>query len=95
MNAPVPVDSALEPAFPQGLNTGQPPGLSKREYVAAQCLQGILSNKGIHKLTIWSAAQSAIMFADQLLATLEGQSPEDAALQAPSDLAFAAGPSGD
>lgn len=84
-----PVDSALLPAFPQGLNTGQPPGLSKREYVAALCLQGILSNKGIHKLTIWSAAQSAVMYADQLLATLEGKSPDDAALQAPAELSFA------
>jgi len=87
-----PVDSALEPAFPQGLNTGQPPGLSKREYIASLCLQGILSNKGIHKLTIWSAAQSAVMFADQLLAIIEGKTPDDAALQAPSELQFAAGP---
>jgi hypothetical protein len=52
------------------------------------CLQGILSNKGIHKLTIWSAAQSAIMYADQLLATLEGKSPDDASLQAPEGIAM-------
>lgn len=76
----VTVDNGLSPAFPQGLNTGQPPGLNKRELVAALCLQGILANKGINKLTIWSAAQSAVMYADQLLATLEGKSPEDFAM---------------
>jgi len=80
------VENATDPAFPQGLNTGQPPGLSKREYFAAMCLQGILANKGIHKLTIWSAAQSAVMYADQLLGTLEGKSPDDAALEAPSGI---------
>ena len=86
----LPVESALLPAFPQGLNTGQPPGLSKREYVAAMCLQGILSNKGIHKLTIWSAAQSAVMYADQLLALIDGKTPDDASLQAPAELSLAA-----
>jgi hypothetical protein len=79
------VDNANMPAFPQGLNTGQPVGLSKREYVAAICLQGILSNKGIQKLTIWSASQSAVMYADQLLATLEGKTPDDNALEEPDE----------
>ncbi|MCB9849926.1 MAG: hypothetical protein H6817_04400 [Phycisphaerales bacterium] len=76
------------PAFPQGLNTGQPVGLSKREYMAVLCLQGILSNKGIQKLTIWSASQSAVMYADQLLATLEGKTPEDNELPEPDGLPY-------
>lgn len=83
------VENAHLPAYPQGLNTGQPAGLSKREYMAVLCLQGILSNKGIQKLTIWSASQSAVMYADQLLATLEGKTPEDNEFSEHGDFPFA------
>ena len=45
--------------------------LTKREWMATMCLQGILANKSIHKYTVWSATQSAIMYANQLLDNLE------------------------
>jgi len=71
------------PAFSAG-EVGQPAGgLSKREWMAAICLQGILANKSIHKYTLWSATQSAIMYADQLLAGLECMEQEPGALPRP------------
>jgi len=47
------------------------PVLSKRELIAAMCLQGILANKSIGKLTLWSTTQSAVMYADELLERLK------------------------
>jgi hypothetical protein len=73
-----------EPAFPQSFAIGKlPPGLTKREWIAAMCLQGLLANKGIHKSTIWSATQSAVLYADQLLESLEGIPKEESKLTKP------------
>ena len=54
-------------------DSGNPgvPQMSKREWIAAMCLQGILANKNATKTTMWSTAQSAVMYADQLIAALE------------------------
>lgn len=74
------------PAFAHGLKTGAAyDGLSKREWMAAMALQGILANKSIQKYTLWSAAQSAIMYADQLLECLENNVREEGGLPAPQD----------
>ena len=64
-------DNGTRPAFPQGLTVGQnAAGLTKREWMATMCLQGILANKAVGKLTLWSTAQSAVMYADQLIECL-------------------------
>ena len=77
-------DTGAPSAFPQGAETGQPVGgLTKREWVAAICLQGILANRSIHKYTLWSATQSAIMYADQLLVGLESAAPEEGGIPQP------------
>ena len=57
--------------------------MTKRELIASMALQGILSNKSIHKYTIWTAAQSAVMYADQMLQCLEKDAGEDGPLKAP------------
>lgn len=65
------------PAYPPGFAADiDKYGLSKREYIAAICLQGILANKAIGKMTLWSTTQSAVMYADQLLACLEKDAGE-------------------
>ncbi len=79
------------PAFPQGLNTGQPPGLTKREWMAAMCLQGILANKSMQRSTIWSLTQAAVMYAEQLLDCLDGKTPEDPDLLRPDRVPVGAG----
>lgn len=83
------------PAFPQGLNSGQPPGLTKREWMAAMCLQGILSNKSMQRSTIWSVTQAAVMYAEQLLDCLDGKTPEDPDLLCPDRLTTGAGARGE
>ncbi|MEZ6086353.1 MAG: hypothetical protein R3E58_20915 [Phycisphaerae bacterium] len=45
--------------------------MTKRDWIAAMCLQGILANRNTTKTTMWSTAQSAVMYADQLLAALD------------------------
>ncbi len=45
--------------------------MTKRDWMAAMCLQGILANKNTTKTTMWSTAQSAVMYADQLIAALD------------------------
>jgi hypothetical protein len=71
-------------AFAHGIKTGAAyDGLSKREWLAGMCLQGILSNKSIQRYTLWSAAQSAIMYADQLLECLEKDISEETGLAQP------------
>ena len=45
--------------------------MTKRDWIAAMCLQGILANKNTTKTTMWSTAQSAVMYADQLLTALD------------------------
>lgn len=45
--------------------------MTKRDWIASMCLQGILANKNTTKTTMWSTAQSAVMYADQLLAALD------------------------
>jgi hypothetical protein len=54
-------------------DTGEQPvaKMTKRDWIAAMCLQGILANKNTTKTTMWSTAQSAVMYADQLIAALE------------------------
>jgi hypothetical protein len=77
-------DTGALSAFPQGAETGQPVGgLTKREWMAAMCLQGILANRSIHKYTLWSATQSAIMYADQLLMGLKSAAPDEGGLPQP------------
>ncbi len=49
--------------------------MTKRDWIAAMCLQGILANKNTTKTTMWSTAQSAVMYADQLLAALDSELP--------------------
>lgn len=74
-------------AFAHGLKTGAAyDGLSKREWMAAMALQGILANKSIQKYTLWTAAQSAVMYADQLLVCLEQSERDEGNLPAPTDL---------
>lgn len=69
------------PAYAHGLKSGSAyDGMSKRELIASMALQGILSNKSIHKYTIWTAAQSAVMYADQMLQCLEKDAGEDGPL---------------
>lgn len=69
------------PAYPPGFAAeADKYGLSKREYIAAICLQGILANKAIGKMTLWSTTQSAVMYADQLLACLEKDTGDAAEL---------------
>jgi len=77
------VTNGTLPAFPPGFAADSDRcGLTKREYIAAICLQGILANKSVGKLTLWSTTQSAVMYADQLLACLEQDAGET------SDLAY-------
>jgi hypothetical protein len=77
-------DNGARSAFPQGLTVGQNvAGLTKRELIAAICLQGILANKAIGKLTLWSTAQSAVMYADQLIDCLDRDVRDDARLERP------------
>ncbi len=45
--------------------------MTKRDWIAAMCLQGILANKNTTKTTMWSTAQSAVMYADQLIVALD------------------------
>lgn len=64
-------DNGLCAAYPPGYATEAARcGLTKREFIAALCLQGILANKSIGRLTLWSTTQSAVMYADQLLECL-------------------------
>lgn len=80
-------DNGALPAFAHGLKTSAShDGLSKREWMAAMALQGILANKSIQKYTLWTAAQSAVMYGDQLLVCLEQGDREGCALPAPTDL---------
>ena len=77
-------DTGARSGFPSGAEAGQlVGGLTKREWIAAICLQGILANRSIHKYTLWSATQSAIMYADQLLMGLANAAPEDGGLPQP------------
>lgn len=70
-------DNGRLPAYPPSFAADADKyGLSKREFIAAVCLQGILANKAIGKMTLWSTTQSAVMYADQLLACLEKDSGE-------------------
>lgn len=87
--------NASLPAYPVGLGVNaEKCGLTKREYFAAMCLQGILANKSIGKLTLWSTTQSAVMYADQLIACLEKDAGETSDLgydsEAGSPLSIAA-----
>ncbi len=62
---------SLASFFKSDASTPSTPQMSKREWIAAMCLQGILANKNATKTTMWSTAQSAVMYADQLIAALE------------------------
>jgi len=46
-------------------------GLTKREYFAGQCIQGLLMKKGEHEPEYFVA--EALVYADALLAELEGE----------------------
>lgn len=68
------------PAMPSGIsqdfnNIGQEPmnlGLTKREYIAAVAMQGILAAWGQHDVTdAGEIASDAVLHADALLAELE------------------------
>ncbi len=54
-----------------------PSGLTKREWIATMCLQGILANKTVGKASALSTVQSAVMYADQLLDCLAKEMPAD------------------
>ncbi len=62
--------NANEPAYPfYAPSVGSASGLTKRELIAAMCLQGLLSHCGNSTVTTW-AASHAIDFADALLTEL-------------------------
>lgn len=74
-------DNGLCAAYPPGYATeASRCGLTKREFIAALCLQGILANKSIGRLTLWSTTQSAVMYADQLLECLSRDAGDAAEL---------------
>lgn len=50
-----------------------PRGLTKREYIAAMVMQGLLSHYGGGGDNATSLAELAVTYADAFLATLEGE----------------------
>lgn len=72
------MNNANEPAFPCGPDGYEPDwGMTKREFISAMCLQGILSNyaansnPGDTKSAHENDVSVAVMYADALLAALE------------------------
>ncbi|GAB3783357.1 hypothetical protein GCM10028818_41210 [Spirosoma horti] len=58
-------------AFPLDINEGMPQwGLTKREYVAAQALQGLLANPSYADYSVESTVSSAVNFAEALINAL-------------------------
>ena len=81
------MENGTLPAFPQNpLSTQPPSGLSKREWIAAMCLQGLLANKSTQNRSFWTATHSAVMYADQLLETLEEDISDEASLPSASQI---------
>ncbi len=81
------MENGAMPAFPpSALSSGSHCGLTKREYIAAICLQGLLANKTSHNRSFWTATHSAVMYADQLLQTLEEDISDEPHLPSPDQI---------